>query len=113
MNIIIEGVNIELTFEQISKIEAARKERALSKKSFVSILKHFGFKKLDTSNWTDKTIIAFEHAQNNWYAEITNNNVWMVGKGLKDSGFPGGSYYFTINEVETALLQVLDNISQP
>lgn len=97
MDTVIDGIRITLTPDQEKTVMQAKAEREKSFKSFKSILIHFGFTKekgLDGCYGIDK-----------WWAEISENgdHVWLVGKGLKTSAFPGGWIYWTPNELALEL----------
>jgi hypothetical protein len=106
---IIRGVRIELTPEQIKKIKQAENKLKRCRSSFEKMLRHLGFKQI-----SDLPPGHFEHKQQDWYAEIYNrgcyNDVWMVGNGLKSSGFPGGWNYSSPQEIEEEILKALDNL---
>lgn len=57
---------------------------------------------------------SWGHSSMEWYADIREErnwtDVWMVGKGLKDGGFPGGWNYSDPEEIETELLRALKTI---
>lgn len=113
MTIYFEGIKIELTPEQISKIEKVRKQRHRYRNNFVQTLKLFGFKKMDTSDWLDKTVLAYENELTEWYAEIWNHlnytEVWIVGKGLPHASCPpGGGVYGDPEAIQKVLAKALD-----
>lgn len=92
MRIIVEGVAIDLTKEQIKHIETVKAKRLKELNSFEKVLVNFGFKKETHANGSFYTNDDLE-----WYAEIyDDDSVWMTGSGLKDtSSFPGGYVYGT------------------
>lgn len=106
MTIVVEGVRIELTTEQISLILKERKRRERCRGSFKRMLSNLGFKPCKDLPG------SFEHKVMPWYAEIVNHegysNVWMVGGDLKSAGFPGGWIYHSPTEIETEVLKVLN-----
>jgi hypothetical protein len=112
MEVVVKGVRIELTKEQASKIEKELRDRKKEMGTFEKVLLHFGFKKMNMKDWPHKQITPYEHKENGWYAEIQNNgrwsDVWMVGKGLKCAGFPGGWQYFTPQEIENEIIKAID-----
>lgn len=100
MKVFVEGVEIELTKEQLAKVEKRRKQIESDFRSFKSVLRHFGFKQLKDQKDC--------FANDKWYAEIVNHgnwhSVWMTGQGLKNSHlFPGGWTYFEPNEIRDEL----------
>lgn len=107
MEVIIEGVRIELTESQLARIEEKRKEREACRDSFVKMLKFFEFEEMpDLPN-------CFIHKIYNWYAEYLEGNcgyVWITGEKLKTSAFPGGWIYWEPEEVEEALLKALEEL---
>jgi len=116
MEIFVQGVRIKLTDEQIAQIDKEERKRKRCRSGFGKMLKHFGFKKADTSDWLQKDTLAFEHVYYNWYAEIQNHgnwdSVWMVGPGLKDSGFPGGYMYDEPEKIETEIISALEKLNK-
>lgn len=114
MNIIVEGVSIELTESQVSllkKEKAKRAKRAYS--GFAKTLKHFGFIHKKDVNTENEPIEWYEHPKHGWRAEILDRGnwkeVWLVGKCLKDSGFPGGHIYSNSKELAEEILIALNN----
>lgn len=111
----VEGVVIELTKEQVALIEETKAKRDAECKSFVSVLKHFGFTKVRTKGWKQPDRICYENKQHGWSAEIFSNcnifSCWMAGPGLRNVGFPGGYMYGSPEEVKDALLQALNEIT--
>lgn len=111
MDVIIKGVRITLTQQQVAKIEIAKNQRQRCRNSFVRMLKHFGFKKIDTAGWENPKALCFENETCEWFAEIQNYGNWdevfMAGKGLKNVGFPGGYMYGTPQEIEEELLKAI------
>lgn len=103
-DLMFEGVRIKLTKEQKELIEKERNKRRQCRGSFAKMLKYFGFKPI--SDFPG----AFEHPKKGWYAEVIKGNcydyVWMVGIGLKDGGFPGGSTYAEPKEIEDEILSL-------
>jgi hypothetical protein len=114
--IVVEGVRIELTEAQNDKVEKEIRRRERCRNSFEKMLKHFGFKKIDTSDWERPNIPAFQHSYYNWYAEIIDhgrwNEVWMAGHGLRHSGFPGGWMYGEPEDIEKELSKALQELAQ-
>lgn len=101
MKVTIEGVLIQLTPEQIKQIEDHKRMLSNELKTFSSVLKHFGFKRIG--------IGCFQNEQRGWYAEINKSGnsyyAWMTGNGLKDSGaFPGGWAYHEVSELQAELI---------
>jgi len=101
---IVEGVRIELTKEQIAKVEKRRKQVQKSWLSFQNVLRHFGFRQLKDQKGC--------YSKGGWYAEIIDrgvwHDVWMVGSGLKDSHlFPGGWIYSEPRELNEELNKAL------
>lgn len=95
-----DGIKITLTTAQIKTVEKERHRREKACSSFRRILRYFGF----TQMRGDKS--AFVHKRG-WYAEIQWQSnyyvVWLVGGGLKSSGFPGGWIYYEPKEVKEEL----------
>lgn len=119
MKTTVEGVVIELTKEQVVLIQETKAKRDAECKSFVSVLKHFGFTKLSTKGWEQTDRICYENKQHDWFAEIFKLGAyhsqffdcWMAGPGLRNVGFPGGYMYGSPEEVKDALLQALNEIT--
>lgn len=110
MTVIVEGVRIELTHEQIGKIEKERLKRKKCRNSFTKTLLHFGFKQCDSKDDTD---FSFEHTSMNWFAvfnEGSGGSVWMVGGGLKNSSsfWKDGCVYWTPDEISKEIIRALD-----
>lgn len=66
--------------------------------TFQSVLKEFGFKKRNVLHDDGHKSSYWYIQKKNWYAEIhvctCYTEVWLVGKGLKESnGYPGGYFY--------------------
>lgn len=106
MEIFVEGTMITLTTEQEEKIKKERRKRNRYRNNFKKILKHLGFKQVKGQP------NSFEHPAMGWYAEINDNgawsDVWMTGKGLKNSsGMPGGWTYGSAEEIEKEILNTL------
>lgn len=129
MFVIVEGVAIKLLPQQLALIYKARekakkkenrlfrirhKEHIAERKAFMDVLKKYGFKKINTKDWADKTAVAYIHEGNDWYAELLHrggySDVWMVGKGLKQaSGFPGGWLYEEPAQIEAVIIKALND----
>lgn len=126
MFVIVEGVAIKLLPQQLALIykvreKARKKENRLSRirdkehmaerKQLIDVLKKYGFKKISTKDFKDKTtVVAFMHEANDWYAELLHrggySDVWMVGKGLKQAnGFPGGWLYEEPEQIEAVIIK--------
>ncbi len=136
ITIAIDGLKIQLTLtaEQIeiinqakqAKLDADKKRQAKFQKQhtldtdkniaqFIKILLRFGFKKVNTSDWPVKNILAYEHIEHGWYAEIWRDcggEVWLVGKELKSGSFPGGWMYWEPKDIEKELTKALDKIKK-
>ena len=117
MKVTIQGVSIELTKEQIALIHEEKTKQEKECKSFEQILKHFGFKKIDTKSWPVPNEMAYSHYELGWYAEIqdyrTGAACFLVGKGLKSSnGFPGGHIYESPESVAKSIIEALDEIDE-
>jgi|GEM_PF-1941384 len=117
MKTTVDGVTIELTREQIAKIQAVKSKRDAACKSFVSVLRHFGFTKCSTKGWEQPNRVCYEHKENGWFAEIfdlgshsTFFDCWMAGPGLRNVGFPGGDVYGSPELVSEALTAALNEI---
>jgi len=141
ITIAIDGLKIQLTLtaEQIEFINLAKQAKLNADKSkqiaaqkrkkqferqhkldtdkniaqFIKILLPFGFKKVNTSDWPVKNILAYEQTENSWWAEIWRDcggEVWLVGKELKSGSFPGGWIYDEAKDVEEELTKALDKI---
>ena len=113
MKITVDGVTIELTPNQVALIEKAKAERAAVCKSFATVLKYFGFRKV--SNNGDKDRECYAHPVHMWYAEVIHQSgtyyyCWLAGKGLPTGGYPGGKVYDTPEAVRDALVAALDKI---
>lgn len=97
MKVRVQGVSIVLTKEQIEHIDKEKANQIRECKSFVRILKHFGFEKINTSSWPDPKDNLYSHPQHGWFADIqdyrTYKACFLTGKGLKSNGFPGGYVY--------------------
>lgn len=115
MKIVVEGVTIELTKEQIALIEKEKAKRAAECASFERTLKNFGFAKVDTTGWADPKEKAFANDEHGWYAEIQDYRKYkaclLVGKGLISMrGFPGGYIHESPESVAKAITAALDGI---
>lgn len=114
MRVVVEGVAIELTPEQVSQIEKVRQERKECRDSFEKMLLHFKFKKISKPSTDAHESVMFSHCYYNWYAEIhygcgTYYYVWMTGNGLKNSKqVPGGWTYDEPEEIEREIVRALD-----
>jgi hypothetical protein len=101
----INGCEIQLTEDQIQKIENHKRKLERASNSFHGTLILFGFRRIKGEK-------AYSHP-NGWYAEVTVHNenwidLWMVGNGLKTSSFLGGWIYSEPNEVAQELQRVLN-----
>lgn len=109
MEIFVEGVRITLTAEQVALVEKEQRRRQRCGNSFAKMLKHFGFKRVKSLP------NCWEHISRGWFAEILDrgnySDVWMVGKELKCSGFPGGYCYGEPEDVEAELLSALEKLN--
>lgn len=82
----------------------------MSNTNFITVLKKYGFKKCNTTEWPDPSIVAYENTAYNWFAEIVDyvgwKEVWLVGHGLKDCGrFPFGFNYANTDDLEQAIIE--------
>ena len=116
MNIMVEGISIELTSSQRAIIKKGKLKRATQCKGFVNTLKHFGFIHKKDVNIENQPIEWFEHPVHNWYAEILDHTnfkeVWMTGKYLKESSsFPGGWIYSEATDLAEELTKATDFIN--
>ena len=72
---------------------------------FRKVLLKFGFKNLDGYK------LSYSNEKNGWFADIIDfgnfAEVWLVGTGLKDGGFPGGWNYADPKDIEKALNSAL------
>jgi len=72
-------------------------------KTFTSVLKYCGFKKMDTKGWLNPSSVCYENKEKGWFADILDRGaykeVWMVGNGLKSGSFPGGWIYGNPNNI--------------
>jgi hypothetical protein len=99
MKAMFNGVEIQLTPEQIKVVTAAKEkhEKAVDG-GFIKVLKSYGFEKMSSKGWANPDSVCFQHPTHGWFAEIIDHglwqNVWMVGTGLRNSQlFPGGWSY--------------------
>lgn len=114
--ILVNGVLISLTRQQLKKINTEIAERKEDKSAFEKVLFHYQFKKVDTTGWLNPKQDCYQHVYFNWWAEIVRHGgwheVWLVGEGLKCGGFPGGWNYgepeYLQEEIEKAI-QILIN----
>ena len=110
--VFVQGVKIYLIESQIKLIQAELLERKKHINSFDNILRHFGFTKVDASEWLNKKALAYEHKELEWWAEIINHGcwscVWMVGNGLKHGSFPGGWIYNNPEDIEKEISRAID-----
>ena len=90
---------------QISDRVARIKQREI--KAFASVLRKYGFKK------SSPTI--FDNEKRGWHADIMDMHnyveVWLVGKGLKCGGFPGGWCYGDPQAIANELDKALQNLN--
>lgn len=93
MEVIVKGVKITLTAEQIKQIEAHHAKQIIECSTFTKTLKHFGFKKMSTKGWENPNANCWE--SKHWFVEIFNNDtlneycsVAGVGVELSSSGCP-------------------------
>lgn len=112
MKVLVEGVWVKLTDEQIKYVEQEKdrreKEEARIASSFLKVLHHFGFKRVSDVPG------CYSQDFHNWFAEIIKPStgadpyVWIVGNGIRDSAFPGGWIYWDpqvlFRELSTILL---------
>lgn len=115
MRIIVQGVSIELTVEQIAAIDKEKRKREKCRKSFEKILFHFGFKKINTTGWQNPKQFCYEQKEYGWFAEIQNfgiySEVFMIGKGLQNNHPPpGGHMYGEPEDIEKEIVKALDNL---
>lgn len=106
IEILIEGVRINLTPDQVSMIQSERKKRALCYDSFKKMLFHFGFKPSTEKMATN----CYWHEIYQWHAEILDRDggyVWMIDKGLKSGSFPVGWIYWTPADIEEEITRFL------
>lgn len=106
--VFIRGTWITLTPEQMKIIEKERNKKKAASNSFKKMLINHGFKKLDTTGWLDPKQECYEHVYYNWFAQIFTHNslwveCWLVGSGLRNSGFPGGWMYGSTEELNVAI----------
>lgn len=115
MQVVIEGVKIELTPEQVQQIEKVRAEREKCRNSYQKMLKHFGFEKCDTSTWLNKKANAWVQEHYDWYAEIQHSggihSLWLVGPGLKTTNFNDGWIYWSPADAEKEIVKAIDKLS--
>lgn len=75
-------------------------------KAYARLLRKYGFKKSGTT--------SFDHEKNSWHADILDMHnyveVWLVGRGLKDGGFPGGWVYGDAKSIADELDKALQNL---
>lgn len=114
MKVLVENTWITLTQQQINAIDKTKRELEKSVKSFESVLKFFGLKKVNTSDWENNAnCLWYQHPDRNWCAEIIKHNthwieVFAAGYGLKhDTVPPGGWIYSTPEELKDAFLEAL------
>lgn len=78
---------------------------------FKKVLNKYGFTKINTKDWLQSDTIAYEHKKHGWYAEILERSNWadlfIVGHGLRSSGFPGGWVYGSTLELEDDIKNAL------
>jgi hypothetical protein len=104
---IIDGVRIELTPAQVTKIEKEKKKRDRCIYSFKRMLTVLGFKPIKDLPG------SFQHKDNDWYAELLNDRVWIVGQGIKDSrSFPGGWVYWSPKEIKEEVTKRLGELNR-
>jgi len=97
--IMVNGVSIKLTVQQIARIDKVQRQRYRYRNSFKRMLISLGFKQ--DKEYPD----SFTHKKEDWYAQINDrgnwSDCWMTGKGLKESsGFPGGWMYDTPMQIK-------------
>ena len=112
MKIIVQGVSIEITKEQIEQIDQEKAKQIRELKSFERILKHFGFEKINTRSWPNPNEKAYSHYQYGWYAEIQDYGPYkacfLTGKGLRSTdSFPGGYVYDSPESMAKAITLAL------
>lgn len=115
MEVVVQGVRVKLTAEQIAIVVKEQKRRKKCRGSFDKILEHFGFKKCDTTTWADPTTIAWLHDYYDWFAHIVDHgswsSLWMVGTGLKTTVlYRDGWGYDSPEEVEKEIVRALDEL---
>lgn len=96
----VDGVTITLTKAQETQVLKVKKQRERATQSFIKVLKHFKFKKVDEFDDTYEKDPMFAVIQN-----MGNyDNVWLVGGNTKSSDhFPGGWIYESPQELAEEL----------
>ncbi|NQD71643.1 hypothetical protein HP439_13015 [Sphingobacterium shayense] len=117
MKVIVQGVSIELTKEQVEHFENEKAKQLKECSTFTKTLKHFGFNKINTKSWPNPNENAYSHYQYGWYAEIqdygTYKACFLTGKGLKSiEGFPGGYVHDSPESVAAAITKALDEMEE-
>lgn len=62
---------------------------------------------MDTKGWIDPKQNCWQNKEKEWFADILDHNnfydVWLAGKGLPSSSFPGGKIYHSVEEIDKVL----------
>lgn len=114
MKVLVEGVWVKLTDEQIKYVEdqitTRERKAAVVTQSFKHVLSHFGFKR-------QKDAPGFYYQKEyDWLVEVVDPSqsinweyAWGIGAGLKCGGFPGGWRYDDPQELFKALSDAVTN----
>lgn len=110
MKVTVKGVTIDLTPAQIAYIEKTIIKRDKELKTFENVLKHFGFRKLNTKGWVNPDQNCYTQNTHGWFVEILDYGKWksclVHGTGL-DHGHPFGKHYDSPESLCEAIVKAL------
>ncbi len=111
MKVSVKGVTIELTSDQINHVESEIAKREKELNSFVKVLKHFGFNKVNTRGWQNPDQSCWSNDQHGWFVEIIDYGSFKTcvfhGKPL-DEGSPWGKEYNSPESASKGIFDALD-----